>query len=388
MEPIRIDPEFKALIPPLTDEEYSQLEANILRDGILDAVKVWRGEWILLDGHNRLEIAKKHGLEYEITEVDCADRDAAMDWIDRNQLGRRNLKPDQRHLLMGRCYNRTKRHDGGHGNQKSGGQNVPPVNQAERLADEFGVDPKTVKRAGQFAEAVEKTKAVDKSIEKKVVAGVAPPRAAIVKAAALLEKAPEKAKAILNGDAKLTEVLRQEKAEEITKKASLPDAKYRVIYADPPWSYGNTMPEGSTEPRDYYPVMSLAEICALPISGITEDNAVLFLWATSPILEEAFEVVKAWGFKYKSSFVWDKIKHNMGHYNSVRHEFLLICVKGSCQPEVRKLFDSVVSEERTEHSKKPETFRAIIDTLYPSGKRVELFARTKVEGWDVYGNEA
>jgi N6-adenosine-specific RNA methylase IME4 len=387
MEPIRIDPEFKALIPPLTDEEYSQLEANILRDGILDAVKVWRGEWILLDGHNRLEIAKKHGLEYEITEVDCADRDAAMDWIDRNQLGRRNLKPDQRHLLMGRCYNRTKK---AHGGQIPGtriGKDCPSST-AEVLASEFGVSARTVKNAGQFAEAVEKTKAVDKSIEKKVVAGVAPPRAAIVKAAALLEKAPEKAKAILNGDAKLTEVLRQEKAEEITKKASLPDAKYRVIYADPPWSYGNTQPDYQPEQRDHYPVMPLPEICALPIGDITEDNAVLFLWATSPILEEAFEVVKAWGFKYKSSFVWDKIKHNMGHYNSVRHEFLLICVKGSCQPEVRKLFDSVVSEERTEHSKKPETFRAIIDTLYPSGKRIELFARTKVEGWDVYGNEA
>ena len=77
----------------------------------------------------------------------------------------------------------------------------------------------------------------------------------------------------------------------------------------------------------------------------------------------------------------------MGHYNSVRHEFLLIATKGSCTPEIRKLFDSVVSVERTKHSEKPQIFRDIINTIYPNGKRIELFARQKTEGWDVWGNE-
>jgi N6-adenosine-specific RNA methylase IME4 len=119
----------------------------------------------------------------------------------------------------------------------------------------------------------------------------------------------------------------------------------------------------------------------------TEDNAVLFLWVTSPLLEDSFKVINSWGFKYKTSFVWDKIKHNMGHYNSVRHEFLLVCTKGSCLPEHIQLFDSVQSIEKTEHSIKPEQFRKIIDTLYPSGNRIELFARVKIKGWDYYGNE-
>ena len=99
-------------------------------------------------------------------------------------------------------------------------------------------------------------------------------------------------------------------------------------------------------------------------------------------------MINAWGFKYKASFVWDKIAHNMGHYNSVRHEFLLVCVKGSCQPDVRKLFDSVVSVERTEHSKKPEAFREIIDAIYTQGARVELFARQAAVGWERWGYEA
>ena len=133
--------------------------------------------------------------------------------------------------------------------------------------------------------------------------------------------------------------------------------------------------------------MSISEICKLPIVDLAEDNAVLFLWVTSPILEESFEVIKAWGFKYKASFVWDKIKHNMGHYNSVRHEFLLIAVRGSCPPDENKLFDSVLSVERTEHSAKPEVFRGIIDTLYPYDPRIELFARSRHDNWEVFGND-
>ena len=82
------------------------------------------------------------------------------------------------------------------------------------------------------------------------------------------------------------------------------------------------------------------------------------------------------------------VKHNMGHYNSVRHEFLLVAARGSCQPDVMKLFDSVITIERNgQHSQKPTYFREIIDTLYPYGPRIELFAREKTEGWEFYGNE-
>ena len=94
-----------------------------------------------------------------------------------------------------------------------------------------------------------------------------------------------------------------------------------------------------------------------------------------------------WDFKYKTSFVWDKIKHNFGYYNSVRHELLLVCTKGSCTPDNSKLFDSVQSIGRKAHSEKPEEFREIIDTLYTRGKKIELFSRKTVKGWDVWGNQ-
>ncbi|MBK7381675.1 MAG: hypothetical protein IPJ03_22305 [Ignavibacteriales bacterium] len=183
----------------------------------------------------------------------------------------------------------------------------------------------------------------------------------------------------------LREEIRRADIEE--KQAELPTSKYRIIYADPPWAYGNSMPSYFIEQADHYQLMTVEEIARMDIKSITEDNAVLFLWVTSPILEESFQVINDWGFKYKSSFVWDKVKHNMGHYNSVRHELLLVCVKGSCQPDNLKLFDSVQTIERTEHSKKPEEFRKIIETIYTHGNKIELFARIKSDGWDSYGNE-
>jgi N6-adenosine-specific RNA methylase IME4 len=91
------------------------------------------------------------------------------------------------------------------------------------------------------------------------------------------------------------------------------------------------------------------------------------------MLEEAFKVIHAWKFTYKGSFVWDKEKHNYGHYNSVRHEFLLVCTRGSCIPDTHRLFDSVQSIERSDkHSEKPAFFRKMIDELYPYGNRIEL----------------
>ena len=192
---------------------------------------------------------------------------------------------------------------------------------------------------------------------------------------------------VRSGEMKIPQAKKELRRREAPDAPPTPDGKYRVLYADPPWEYGNEQPAYHTEQAEYYPLMSIDAIAALPIREITDDNAVLFLWVTSPILKESFQVIDAWGFEYKTSFVWDKVKHNMGHYNSVRHEFLLVCTKGSCTPDVQKLFDSVQTIERTKHSEKPEKFRKIIDTIYPHGKRIELFSRKQSEGWESFGNE-
>jgi N6-adenosine-specific RNA methylase IME4 len=188
------------------------------------------------------------------------------------------------------------------------------------------------------------------------------------------------------------QALRQKKQEEIASRTpDLPTGRYRVLYADPPWKYqehGASVDPSYGSATRHYPTMTIEELCALPVKDMLEDDAVLFLWVTSPKLNQVWEIIEAWGFEYKTSFVWDKVGHNFGYYNSVRHELLLICGRGSSTPDEKKLYDSVQSIEKSRtHSEKPEEFRAIIDSLYTHGNRIELFARKQVEGWDTWGNQ-
>jgi N6-adenosine-specific RNA methylase IME4 len=171
----------------------------------------------------------------------------------------------------------------------------------------------------------------------------------------------------------------------------LPEGVYRVIYADPPWEYGDkrTNDEQSGSAESQYPTMPIDAICGLPIREMAATDSVLFLWATAPLLVEAVRVVEAWGFTYKAQFVWDKVKGFNGHYNDVRHELLLVATRGSCVPAVDSLDPSIVQEKRTKHSRKPDCFYELIERLYPVGEEthVEIFARRSRDGWKSWGNQ-
>ena len=183
---ITIDREFRNLIPAIGDEERKQLEENIVEfGGARDPLVVWRSDDrdILIDGHNRYEICTRLGLDYHVESMEFASRDEAADWIDRNQLGRRNLSRQDYKLLLGRRYNRAKKSHGGE--RESSGQNVH-LKTAEKLAKEHGVDEKTVRRAGKFQEAAAKL-----GIEKEIAAGkVKATEAKVVKAAKTLPAKP------------------------------------------------------------------------------------------------------------------------------------------------------------------------------------------------------
>lgn len=268
---------------------------------------------------------------------------------------------------------------------KTGGAEsaVPPRVTAD-IASEVGLSPRVLLENKQLArDLTPKAKEAIRQTE-------TPKRDALKLARMQPEEQDKLAEKLSSGEAKsLVDARRLVVKENMVEPEPLStDIKYRVVYADPPWSYGNRLVEGYGAAENHYPVMSIEELCDLPVDDMTEDNAVLFLWTTSPLLKESFEVIEAWGFEYKTSFVWDKVRHNMGHYNSVRHEFLLVCTKGECMPDVQKLFDSVVVQERSKtHSEKPEIFREMIDTLYTRGKKIELFARKTVDGWETWGNQ-
>lgn len=213
-------------------------------------------------------------------------------------------------------------------------------------------------------------------------------------AVAVKKKDPELHEKVKSGELTLPQAktkIREDERSKTLKVMEWPKGTYRVIYADPPWAYNDkrtgTLDSGGVGAQ--YDTMTVQQICELPVKGLSYKDSVLFLWVTSPLLEDAFAVIGAWGFKYKSSFVWCKGRSFNGHYNAVSHEFLLIATRGSCTPDTKSLFDSVMSVTREGHSKKPEAVREIIDVMYLHGPRIELFARSvDAKGWDVWGDEA
>ena len=177
--------------------------------------------------------------------------------------------------------------------------------------------------------------------------------------------------------------------------------KFSVIYADPPWSYGDKgfgkRPNGSLKgafapEAGKYPTMPIGEIKALNVQGLADNDCALFLWATSPLLPEALQTIQAWGFKFKTiAFCWSKVSvtgkelANLGQWTMGNIELCLLGTKGSPKRLVRNVRQLVVAE-RTEHSRKPEEVRRRIEVLIP-GPRIELFARSINPGWEAWGNE-
>ena len=171
--------------------------------------------------------------------------------------------------------------------------------------------------------------------------------------------------------------------------------KYQIIYADPPWSYNDKMAGHSFSLDHEYETQSLEWIKKLPVKDISEKDCVLFLWAVSPLLPEAFEVIKSWGFKYKTlGFCWVKEYHpqsllfvkNLGRYTMGGVELCLLATKGHPQRKVNNI-SQLHFDVRREHSRKPDAIRGKIVKLFGNLPRIELFARQKTEGWDVWGNE-
>jgi N6-adenosine-specific RNA methylase IME4 len=170
--------------------------------------------------------------------------------------------------------------------------------------------------------------------------------------------------------------------------------KYQIILADPPWRYQNGgVPQAGVNAQ--YSTMTLEQIKALPVEDISDNPSVLFLWATFPQIQEALEVIKAWGFQYKTlGFSWLKTNKDgspffgVGYYAKSNQEVCLLAVNGKAHSLVKSnKVSSVVIAGRTKHSEKPQIVREKIIELFGDLPRIELFARQKTEGWDVWGNE-
>lgn len=437
---IRVNQKFKDLIPPLTVDERKQLEENILKDGIRDPLVVWNGT--LVDGHNRYEIARKHGLEYRVVEKEFRDEDEATLWIIDNQFGRRNL-PDVDRIMLSQKrsgvlaemakkrqkeaggdkksdeaktgfikndksdFNKEKEAlDGKRGFEDKTGHNTTqtpaPINRA--LAAE---EPKKQHKPAPTSAPAPKPKPVHVQAEIAKMAGVS--QGKVAQFEQIQKKKPELIKEIRKGNMTIggayqmvrKEEKKKEVQERIEKHATEQtgvidiqnvDRKYNIIYADPPWKYWES---GNKNQSLHYTTMTIDDICNLPIKDIADNDCVLFLWVTYPILQEAFRVIESWGFKYSTAaFVWVKKNKQKdtpfigcGAWTRANSELCLLATKGKVM-RLDASVSQIVESPIEDHSKKPDIVRELITKLVGELPRVELFCRHPADGWDVWGNEA
>jgi len=173
-----------------------------------------------------------------------------------------------------------------------------------------------------------------------------------------------------------------------------PNKKYQIIYADPPWQFKNYNDDtASNWVGNHYQTQTTEDICKLNIQSITNDNCVLLIWGTWPRLPDCLEVIKRWGFIYKTvGFTWFKTNKNesffigMGYWSRSNSEYCLLATKGHPK-RIDAGVSQVISFPRMRHSEKPPIVRDKIVELLGGLPRIELFARQRIEGWDAWGDE-
>jgi N6-adenosine-specific RNA methylase IME4 len=164
-----------------------------------------------------------------------------------------------------------------------------------------------------------------------------------------------------------------------------PDGRYQVIAIDPPWQYGSRVEDTTHRGRNQYPDMTTAEVCALPVAKLAQDDCVLWLWTTNAFMREAYVCLNAWGFKDKTILTWDKVNLGLGDWLRNVTEHCILAVRG--RPVVSLTNQTtLISEKRREHSAKPEAFYSMVETLCP-GSKLEMFSRTNRKGWVAWGAE-
>ena len=176
----------------------------------------------------------------------------------------------------------------------------------------------------------------------------------------------------------------------------LPDARFGVIYADPPWDYKGQRQHNGPGGIDtgganaHYATVTLTALESLDVQGIAADNALLFLWSSSPHLDQAIRLGKAWGFAWATvAFVWNKMKTNPGFYTLSQCELCLVFKRGKIpQPRGARNIRQYIEVARGQHSAKPDEVRKRIEQMFPKQSRIELFARDKAPGWCAWGLEA
>lgn len=366
------------VFPDLSAEEFAALKEDIRANGQQQPIFLKDGQ--VVDGRQRLRACLELAIKPVVLEI-AATVNAHQAMVSNNLL-RRHLTESQR-AMIGAALVTTRV-----GSNQSTGKAVTQSEAAKLL----GISTDTIQRAGKLIangngrlmRVVSDGKlTVSEAIP---LTALPPDRLNTVLAAANDDTFRYQLRVAKNEarDAKRAPILKAVAEKRANNKPldSVP-GQFGVLYVDPPWNY---LPETDTG----YPTMSRGELMKLDVGSKAETNSVCFMWVPASQLPLALELMKEWGFEYKTNAVWDKKHPGTGSYFQSRHELLLLGTRGKL-PKVapEDCAQSIFVEQRTTHSTKPEIARSIIEKMYPSLTKLELFRRGDApEGWAVWGNEA
>lgn len=372
------------IFPLIEGPEFRDLTEDIRQHGVREPVWLYEGK--IIDGRNRYRASAQAGVDCPLREYLGADPAA---FVVSLNLKRRHLNESQRAMVAAKLANMPahRPEDNSANLQTSQEQaakllnvSTRTVSSAKQVHEKGSPELRHIVEQGKVSVSAAADLATKPQEEQREI--VARGEKEILQAA----KAIRAEKAVASREARLDNLA------EISKgNADLDTSqRYPVIYADPPWRYENP-PMGGTNRsiENHYPTMTLQEICALPVADLATDDAMLYLWATAPKLAECMDVIKAWGFEYRTNIVWDKEVIGMGYHARNQHEILLIAKRGNIPPpQAGKQPSSVHRERRAEHSSKPDFYYEMIEGAYPQLPKIELFCRSPRIGWSVWGNQS
>jgi len=351
-EGLTIIEELQSLLDSLRENEYNELKKSIEAEGIRDPIVVWKERNAILDGHNRYKIAGELGIDYETNEVSLKDIDEAKEWMIRNQLGRRNLTPAQFDYFIGQLYNQT--HKVGEAT-------------AEKIAEQYGIGERTVRRAAKAATGIDKIAEVKEQIKNKLdLLKGKPEERYTQKELETVAKAssPEVVKKVVEKiDNKKKEIAQTKQAVKQAAKAPEPKPQtYQVAFVEP--NFEGISFNIDTEKKP-------------PL----DTNAVVYMAVDDGFLADGLALFRKWGLTYEASFIF-KIEPVEGIWSKVQHKFLIVGTKGTITgPEQGKEALSLPNGPTEPIENKMER---IINAYHPKVDKLAMLSSYKTpQGWSV-----
>lgn len=407
------------LFPMLGEDDLAKLAEDIKINGQKHPIVRFGGE--VLDGRNRLAACGLAGVAPVFEDWTPADGESPWDYVWSTNVHRRHLEASQVGALAVKF---TRASDEWKAEQESAKQKADDARSSAARRQHAVSNP----RIGECSGAVSKDtgpefirrrpldsaqKAALAALSEDLVQEFVPPKdggkslrerarlaekanvspATIARAIELEKKAPEKFEAVARGETTLTKALAEVKldakrtlaAELDSAPVPLPGGKYHVIAIDPPWKYDARVEDASHRGRNQYPDMTIEQLAALPVGDLAEADSVLWLWVTNAFMREAYQLLDAWGFTAKTILTWDKVNLGLGDYLRNVTEHCIVAVRG--RPVLTLTNQTtLISEKRREHSRKPDAFYAMVESLC-HGSKVEMFSRAPREGWAAWGAE-